>query len=257
MREAWLAARSAGLWTLSTLHFFPVGTLLVLLGRFVDPRRFDPLVRAFMRNQLRLTGARLIVHRAPGFDPHRTCLFVCNHVNIFDPFVVYSAVPQFVRGMELESHFRVPVYGWLMKSFGNVPVPVERTPAALREMRRRAADALASGTSLLVFPEGHRTRTGELRPFHLGAFRLARELGIPIVPMTQVGAFELHHVGSRLLRPATIIVHLHEPIETAGLAPGEEGALRDRVREIVTGPLGSGAARESTGPPSPQRRHDS
>lgn len=237
-----LAARSAVLWTLSVLHFFPVGAALVALGAIVPPRRFDPLVRLFTRNQVRLTGARLEVRRAPSFDPRRTCVFVCNHVNVFDPFVAYSAVPQFLRGLELESHFRVPVYGWMMRRFGNVPVPVRRSPAALREMTHRAHAALAAGTSLLVFPEGTRTRTGALGRFHLGAFRLAREAGVPIVPVTQVGAFAVHRVGSRLLLPGTITVHLHSPIETAGRTAAGDGELRDLARGAIEAPL-----RESPG----------
>jgi 1-acyl-sn-glycerol-3-phosphate acyltransferase len=232
-----LVLRSAALWTLSVLHFFPVGATLVALGSVVPPRRFDPLVRLFMRNQLRLTGARLEVRRAPAFDPSRTCVFVCNHVNIFDPFVAYSAVPQFLRGLELESHFRVPVYGWMMKRFGNVPVPVRRSPSALREMTRRARGALAAGTSLLVFPEGTRTRTGSLGRFHLGAFRLAREAGVPVVPVTQAGAFRIQHVGSRILRPGRITVHLHDPLETEGRGPAGDGELRDLAWSAIDGAL--------------------
>jgi 1-acyl-sn-glycerol-3-phosphate acyltransferase len=161
---------------------------------------------------------------------------VCNHVNLFDPFVAYSAVPQFLRGLELESHFRVPVYGWMMKSFGNVPVPVDPSPAALRAMRHRCAEALERGTSLLAFPEGHRTRTGRVGPFRTGVFRMARDLDVPVVPMTQVDAFRLQRVGSPLLRPATIVVHLHEPLRAR---EGEsDAAFRDRVRAVVVGPLG-------------------
>ena len=232
-----LILRSTALWTASVLHFFPVGAALVAMGTVVDPRRFDPLVRLFMRNQLRLTGARLEVRRASGFDPDRTCVFACNHVNIFDPFTAYSVVPQFLRGLELESHFRVPVYGWMMERFGNVPVPERRTPSALREMTRRARATLHAGTSLLVFPEGGRTRTGSLGRFHLGAFRMAREAGVPVVPMTQEGAFRIQRVGSRVLRPGTITVHLHEPLETEGRSPAGDGELRDLAWEAINGPL--------------------
>jgi 1-acyl-sn-glycerol-3-phosphate acyltransferase len=235
-----LQARSALLWTLSALHFFPVGTALVALGAMVEPRRIDPLVRLFMRNQLHLTGARLEVRRAPDFDPRRTCVFVCNHVNVFDPFVAYAAIPQFLRGLELESHFRVPVYGWMMRRFGNVPVPVRRTPEALREMTRRARAALAADVSLLVFPEGTRTRTGALGPFHLGAFRLAREAGVPVVPVTQAGAFQVHRTGTRLLLPGTITVHLHAPLETAGRLPSGDAELRDASWRAIHRALGAG-----------------
>src|SRR5581483_9229711 len=123
----YLHIRSLLLWTVSFAHFFIGGTLLVLLAVFVDPRRSDILQRIFARNILRLAGVRLQVRRSPGFDPKRTSIFISNHVNIFDPFVVYSSIPQFVRGWELEDHFRVPVYGWMMKRFGNVPVSSRRT----------------------------------------------------------------------------------------------------------------------------------
>ena len=62
----------------------------------------------------------------------RTSIFICNHVNIFDPFVIYSAIPQFVRGFELESHFKIPVYGWMMGRFGNVAVPDAPSAKALK-----------------------------------------------------------------------------------------------------------------------------
>lgn len=235
-----LAIRSTFLWTLGVLHFVPVCTLLVILGAFVDPRHFDPLLRLFVRNQVRLTGARLVVHRAKRFDPERTCVFLGNHVNVFDPFVAYSAIPQFFRGLELESHFRVPVYGWLMNRFGNVPVPDRRSSAGLRLMKRRFRESLAAGTSILGFPEGTRTRTGRVGRFHLGVIRMARESGVPIVPVTLAGSFRLKRVGSRVLRPATIVVHLHDPIEPEEARALGLKELRDRVRAVIRGPLADG-----------------
>ncbi len=117
MRDAYLTIRSALLWAVSGIHFAVVCTLLVLLGIFVDPRKNDWPQRFFFRNVLRLAGVKFEVVRSPGFDPGKTSIFICNHVNLFDPFVIYSAIPQFVRGFELESHFRIPIYGWLMGRF--------------------------------------------------------------------------------------------------------------------------------------------
>lgn len=123
VRRAWLAVRSALLWAVSGLHFFLLGALLVVLDVFLDTRKHDSPQRLFFRNILRLAGVKFEVIRSPGFDPRRTSIFICNHVNLFDPFVIYCAIPQFVRGFELESHFRIPVYGWMMGRFGNIPVP--------------------------------------------------------------------------------------------------------------------------------------
>jgi 1-acyl-sn-glycerol-3-phosphate acyltransferase len=225
------------LWTVSWIHFVIGTTLVLLLGAIFGPKRIDRILRFHCRNVVRLAGARLSVRRAPGFDPSRTCLFVSNHVNIFDPFVLYSALPQFFRGIELESHFRVPVYGWLMKRFGNVPVPDARTPTGLKRTYRITKEALDAGTSLVIFPEGSRTMDGKVGPFEMGGFRMARQLGYAIVPVTIQGAFEWHRKGSRMLRPGPVTVHIHDTIDLSGVPKGGLEELRDRVRAIVAGPL--------------------
>ncbi|MGH9785981.1 MAG: lysophospholipid acyltransferase family protein [Terriglobia bacterium] len=237
MKQAYLAIRSTVLWVVSALHFFPGGVLLLLLALFFDPRKHDRPQRFFARNVLRLAGAGVRAQRAPGFDPKRTSIFISNHVNLFDPFVVYSAVPQFVRGWELESHFRIPVYGWIMKRFGNVPVADQGTPGRLKRLFELTKQALDSGTSLTVFPEGSRTRDGRVRPFHKGIFRIVRDLGVPIVPLSIVGSYEFNHKGSWMLRPSTIVVHLHDTIETQTLTDAEIEALPDRIYQIVSGPV--------------------
>ena len=177
------------------------------------------------------------MRRAPGFDPRRTSFFIVNHVNLFDPFVLYSAIPQFVRGLELESHFKIPVYGWMMKRFGNVPVPEESRPPDLKRMWRLTRAALDSGTSLAVFPEGSRTRDGRVGPFKDGVFRMARQFGYPIVPVSIIGSFEFNRKDSWMLRPSKIVVHLHDTTETKGLRKDEVEALRERVRGIISRPV--------------------
>ena len=118
MRKVYLVLRALLIWAVSIVHFAVVCSFLVLLGIFLDPRQNDRPQRVFFRNILRLAGVGFEVRRAPGFDPHRTSLFISNHVDIFDPFIIYSAIPQFVRGLELESHFKMPIYGWMMRRFG-------------------------------------------------------------------------------------------------------------------------------------------
>jgi len=111
MRKAGLAIRSAILWILSGLHFFIAAPLLVFLGIFLDPHKHDWLQRTFCRRIAFLSGAQVEVIRSTGFDASRTCFFFVNHVNLFDPFMLYCAIPQFVRGWELESHFKIPASG--------------------------------------------------------------------------------------------------------------------------------------------------
>ena len=237
MKNAWLAARAVLLWTASGIHFAVVSTFLILLRIFIDPRRNDWPQRVFFRNILHLAGVKFEVQRAPGFDAQRTSIFVSNHVNIFDPFVIYSAIPQFVRGFELESHFKIPIYGWMMGRFGNIAVPDAPGRKSLEVMIARARAALDSGVSLIAFPEGSRTRDGHVQPFKKGIFSLAQKFEVPIVPVSIVGSYEFFQTGNWMLRPSTIKVFLHDTIDTSGINRRDVDSLRERVRAIVVAPL--------------------
>ncbi|HKW33527.1 MAG TPA: lysophospholipid acyltransferase family protein [Candidatus Acidoferrum sp.] len=237
MKKVWFGLRSASLWTVSGLHFFAVVPVLVFLSIFLDPRKHDWLQRGLCRRIAFLSGASVEVRRAPGFYPHRTCFFFSNHVNLFDPFMLYCAIPQFVRGWELESHFKIPAYGWLMKRFGNVPVPDVRRPSDLKRMWRMTQQAIDSGMSLVIFPEAKRTRDGHVNEFQDGGFRVAQQLGVPIVPVSLVGSFRHFRTGHWMLWPGKVTVYLHDIIETRGLTKDDVPALRDRVREIISAPV--------------------
>lgn len=237
MNKAWLGLRSLTLWAVSGVHFAIVCSFLVFLGIFIDPRTNDWPQRVFFRNILRLAGARFEVRRSPGFDPSRTSIFISNHVNIFDPFVVYSAIPQFFRGFELESHFKIPIYGWMMGRFGNVPVPDAPTRESLEIMMQRSKAAIDSGISLIAFAEGSRTRDGHVQPFKKGIFNLAQKFAVPIVPVSIVGSYGFFQTGNWMLYPGKIIVYLHDTIDTSKFARSEVDALRQQVQDIVAQPV--------------------
>ena len=237
MRKAWFVMRSALLWIVSGLHFFVVVPVLIFLGIFLDARKYDWLQRGLCQRIAFLAGANVEVRPSPSFDSKRTSFFFSNHVNIFDPFMLYCAIPQFVRGWELESHFKIPAYGWLMKRFGNVPVPDVRRPSDLKRMWRLTQDAIDSGTSLVIFPEAKRTRNGHVNEFQDGGFRVAQQLGVPIVPVSLVGSFQHFRTGHWMLWPAKITIYLHDTLETKGLHKEDVPALRDRVRGIISAPV--------------------
>ena len=237
MRKIYLTIRALLLWAISGIHFAVVCTLLVILAVFIDPRKNDWPQRVFFRNILRLIGVQFEVHRSPGFDPRRTSIFISNHVNIFDPFVVYSAIPQFLRGFELASHFKIPIYGWMMGRFGNVPVPDAPSREGLETMTKRAKAALESRVSLIAFPEAGRTRDGHVQPFKKGIFNLAHKFGIPIVPVSIVGSYQFFQTGYWMLYQGKITVYLHDTLETANVERSEWDTFRQRVQEIVSMPV--------------------
>lgn len=238
MKDALLSLRSGFFWTLSIAHFVVAAPTITLLGLVLSPRALDPFLRLFCRNIVRCTGARFEVRRSPGSVTPGPCFYAVNHVDVFDPFLVVAATDRPTRGLELASHFRVPVYGWMMEKLGSVPVPDRPTREGLAEMNRATRRALDRGVSLVVYPEGTRTRSGKLGAFRPGLFRLAVEFQVPIVPVSVVGAFELKRVGRRRLSPARVVVHLHDAVPAGDNAV----ALRDHVHEVVNGPFRAAGA---------------
>jgi 1-acyl-sn-glycerol-3-phosphate acyltransferase len=222
---------------MSWLHFLIAVPILIGLAVVLDPRKHDWLQRGLCKRIAFFSGAKVVLKATPGFDAQRTSIFMVNHVNLLDPFMLYCAVPQLVRGWELESHFRIPIYGWLMKRFGNVPVPDVRSPKDLKRLWRMTKEAIDGGISLIIFPEAKRTRDGHVNAFEEGGFRLAQQLGVPIVPASLVGSFHHLRTGQWVLRPTTITVVLHDTIETKGMKKEDVPALVERVREAVAAPV--------------------
>jgi 1-acyl-sn-glycerol-3-phosphate acyltransferase len=235
--KAYYALRSVVAWLASVAFFFPVCSVLVLLGAFVDPRKNDGPQRWLFRNILRVAGVDFEARYSPGFDRGAVSFFVCNHIDIWDAFIIYSAIPQFVRGLEHESHFKVPAYGWMMRRFGNVPVPPEGNLAKYKQMIKLTKETLDNGVSLIVFAEGTRTIDGRVGPFNPGVFRMAIQFGYPIAPMSIVGAYEFSKKGDWKLFPSKITVYIHDTIETKGLGKNDVEALMNRVHAAVAKPV--------------------
>jgi len=246
MNRPWEIVRSIFLWFLSWLHFLIVVPVLIAAAVVLDPRKHDWLQRGLCRRIAFFSGAKIKPKMSPGFDAQRTSFFMVNHVNLLDPFMLYCAIPQLVRGWELESHFKIPMYGWLMKRFGNVPVPNVRGPKELRRLWRATQEAIKGGTSLIIFPEGKRTRDGHLNEFEEGGFRLAQQLGVPIVPVSLVGSFHHLRADDWILRPTIITVFLHGTIETQDMNKEDVPALKARVKEIIAGPVEAWLAENAT-----------
>lgn len=242
MKRTYLIVRSLLLWILSGLHFFTVCSFLVVLGIFIDPRHNDRPQRVFFRNILRVAGVRFKVVYSPGFDRQRTSVFICNHVNLFDAFVIYSAIPQFVRGLELDSHFKIPAYGWMMKRFGNIPVNRGGGPSQFKKTLEQVRSHIRNGISVIVFAEGTRTLDGKVGPFQKGAFVMAHQIGAPLVPMSICGSFQFSRKGSWMLYPSTITVYLHDTIETKGISKSELESVIQQVHETVSRPVESSLA---------------
>jgi len=123
--------------------------------------------------------------------------------------------------------------GW----FGNIPVPEVPSREGLAIMTERAKAAFDSGTSLIAFAEGSRTRDGHVHEFKKGIFSIGQKFGVPIVPMSIVGSYEFFRTGSWMLTPGKITVYIHDTIDTSKIGRSEVDELRQRVQAIVSQPV--------------------
>jgi 1-acyl-sn-glycerol-3-phosphate acyltransferase len=209
-------------------------SFLTLLYQFTKPDRVQFLERFYCRLQLALTFNEQTHHVHPRVDSNTQYLFIQNHSSHLDHVAMYTATPHFKQGIELDTHFDYPFYGWFMKARGTIPIPRNRQ-GALQALRQAVRSELAKGHSILGFPEGHRTLTGHVGQFHDGLFQIAIELGMPVVPVAVTGLYEVLHKGSLIIRPGNhIIVYIEEPIATDGMTTEDVPALRDRVRNVIS-----------------------
>jgi 1-acyl-sn-glycerol-3-phosphate acyltransferase len=188
--------------------------------------------------RVRITGGE---HRQPGR------VYACNHTsNVESPAMFLALRPLFprVRVLYKSELRRLPVLVWAFDVAGFVPLE-RRNPDQSRPAIERAASALTEGYSFFIFPEGTRSRTGELLPFKKGGFVMALKAQAPVVPVALIGARAAMRKGSALIWPAVVTVAFLPPVPTMGLSFDDREALIARVRGAIQGRLAIGPAAET------------
>jgi 1-acyl-sn-glycerol-3-phosphate acyltransferase len=198
-------------WISGLCVFIPLGLVILSVSLIIDPKKVDRLIKAGCRTVLRFLFIRIESEGLHRFQKHKTYLFMSNHINLFDPFVLYGYIPNFIRGIELDKHFDWFFYGRIIRRLGMIPISHTNMQQAVKSLDE-AKYRIKNGTSILILPEGGRTLDGKFKPFKRGAFHLAKEAGVDIVPLVMVGAYEIKRKGSLLIRPGTVILRFGNPI---------------------------------------------
>lgn len=219
-------------WSAGLLTFSCCGLIVLLLGLVINPKKFDPLVKLFCRMIVRSVGIRVQVEGREFVKPNTTYLFMSNHVNIFDVFIVFGYIPTYVRGVELEDHFSWPFYGRLIKRLGMIPISHKNPRAAIKSLNM-AQETIAGGTSIIIFPEGGRTLDGQFKPFMRGTFLLAKQANVDIVPMVMIDSFNIKRKVSPLIRPGKMRLRFGQPIPYDSIKNLKTADISDQVRAVM------------------------
>jgi 1-acyl-sn-glycerol-3-phosphate acyltransferase len=226
------AVRSIATYIASLLYIAVAGTLGLVFGVvFRWKNGMYALGHGGVWLAMTLSGIR---YKVAGREhlPAEAGVFCANHESNVDPPVLFEALhPRLHILYKAELH-RFPIMGTVFDVGGFVPVDRSDREKAKESLSRGAA-SIRAGNSFLIFPEGTRSRTGELLPFKKGGFIMAIEAQAPIIPVAVQGGRTAMRKGSAVVRPVKVSVRIGKPIPTAGLTIDDRDALIDRVRAAI------------------------
>lgn len=197
--------------------------------------------RPGVRLALRLAGIRVRVSGRERLEPAESYVFMPNHTSNLDPPIVLLALDRDVRMMAKAPLFRLPLLGRALALAGFVPVVRDDRGRAVQAVET-AARQVRAGQDFVIFPEGTRSRDGDLLPLKKGPFYLAVDAGVPVVPVAIHGTAGLLPKGSRRILSGSVRVEILEPIPVEGQGGQVREQLRGRVREVLEQRLSGGHA---------------
>lgn len=194
------------------------------------------LARWWGRTICRLAGVRPRINGLANLDGKRPYIFVANHQSQFDIFVLQGYFEYDFRWLAKKELFQIPLLGWGMRRSGYIPVDRGHGRQALASLGV-AAQRIAAGTSVVIFPEGTRSPDGQLLPFKAGGMVLAIKAGVEVVPMAIAGTHEILPKGRLLPRPGSVCIEIGRPIASSAynLKQKQELAalLEKEVRQLL------------------------
>jgi 1-acyl-sn-glycerol-3-phosphate acyltransferase len=191
-------------------------------------------MRRWSRDNLWLSRARVEIEGLEHLDASRPQLLVANHSGLHDILALAAYLPIQFRWVAKKSLFRVPFMGWHMRRSGYISIDQENAREGARSIIA-AAKLIQEGVNAIAFPEGTRSRNGELGDYYGGAFVLALRTGVPLVPVTLEGSYRVIMPKTLQVNPGVIIrIKIDTPVDVTGYGRSEKRRLMDDVFQITS-----------------------
>lgn len=235
MRTLWNATRTIFGFMVIIPYTIAVCSWLMLVTVF-RPATYhtEAVARGWGRLFIFFSGARVAIEGLENMDLSRSYVIVSNHLSNLDAPYHLGTMPVGVRFLAKKELYRIPLFGPTLRAVGMVETDRQaHSPAALRELNERVARVIAMGRSLMIYPEGTRSADGELHAFKKGAFRIAIQNHMPLLPVTIAGTNKVWPHGEKWWRGGQTKMVFHAPIETAGLDDAGIEPLLEQTRSII------------------------
>lgn len=223
-----------------TIALSIVALLLISSRRRGASDTVQALAGEWARLTCRLSGVRVSVEGRENLDHAGPYIFAANHQSQFDIFALQGYLGFDFRWMAKKELFRVPIFGAGMLAAGYIPVDRSRGRQAMKSLIE-AAGRISDGTSVVIFPEGTRSRDGNLHDFKSGAMVLAIKAGVPIVPVAIVGTYHVLPKGRLLAQPGEVVIRIGTPVDTTQFSAADKQVLASRLQQDVADLLASPA----------------
>ena len=210
-----------------------MGSLSLLSSLFDrDGRIQHSIARTWAKMILKIVGVRVHVSGMERIDFRQPAVYAANHLSALDIPLLYATLPMQFRILAKKELFAYPFLGWHLRRSGQIAVDQQDARSSLRSLNR-ASESLRAGMPLVVFPEGGRSRSGELQEFMGGAFYAALKAQVPVVPIVITGVRELLPMNSFHVLPGDAVVVFCDPISSTGMEPREMDKLSGMVRQAM------------------------
>jgi 1-acyl-sn-glycerol-3-phosphate acyltransferase len=180
-----------------------------------------------------ILGIRLDVSGIEGIEKKKAYIFMSNHLSIIDGPLLFMIIPQYLRVILKKEAFRIPIIAQAMRQIGFIPVDRKRLKGGKESIDRASRMIREKGFSFLIFPEGTRSRDGELQPFKRGGVFLALNSHVDILPVTIKGTYKLMPKGSFFIKKGKVGVAFHQPVSVEGFDNQSLSLLVDKIRDII------------------------
>ena len=213
---------------------------LLLPGKALKGKLFLVVSKTYARIALWFFRVKVVGRGLANIDPGKPYVFMSNHASHADSPALAIVIPHPLHWVFKKELAKIPVFGWVLLACGQVMVDrsaPDKSKAAMEE----ALSGLSGNNSVMIYPEGTRSRDGNLQPFKKGGFWMALQVGLPIVPVRVSGSRDIVAADTLRVRPGIITVEVFPPIETRGKPPSDIPDLMNRVREaMLSGTTGPG-----------------
>ena len=232
-RTAAAALRTILVVPLFLIYTFVSAAIVIVYGAFrpASPVH-DAIVKRWSYVFLKIPPVRFTVEGSHNVDPAQRYVVVSNHLSMFDIPMLFYTLPLHGRFLSKKEVFRVPLVGRAMRTIGIIEIDRSSGQSSRQAINEGVRIAAERGYSLIIFPEGTRSRDGDLLRFKKGAFRIAIDAGLPILPVVLEGTDRVSKPGSKLFYPGEASVTILEPISTTDMTNKDN--LNVLARDVET-----------------------